>query len=164
LSASSFFQFGQPSLGGADQITDLGIAAAEFFEHGFGGDAAVHHPDAFGLAVALLDQPQQVAQRGLVGGVAGEHLVGQRQSFGRDHQRHDDLHAVRTLVPAVTEAAGIGFIRRRVAFKAGAGQVVEQHVELRAEEIAPTLAQMGEERVLVSEQSVQAAVERVVLG
>jgi hypothetical protein len=68
------------------------------------------------------------------------------------------LHTVRTLVPAVAEAAGIGFILGHVAFKIGAGQVVEQHVELRAKEIAPTLAQMGEEPIsinLIFEQIVE---------
>ena len=35
------------------------------------------------------------------------------------------------------------FLLRHVAFKVSRGQVVEQHVELRAEEIAPALAQVG---------------------
>ena len=95
--------------------------------------------------------------------MAGEHLVGQRESLGRDDQRHDDLHAVRALVPAVAEAARIRFILGHVALEVSAGQVVEEHVELRAEEIAPAPAQMGEERVLVFEQTVEAAIERVVL-
>jgi hypothetical protein len=129
----------------------------------FGGNAPVHDPDAFGAAVALLDQFQQVAQRGFVGGVAGEPFIGQRQAFGRDHQRHDDLHAIAAFVPAVAEAAGIAFPFGHVAFKIGAGQVVEQHVECRAEQIAPAPAQMGEEFVLGFQQAVQAAIERVVL-
>ena len=64
----------------------------------------------------------------------------------------------------VTEAAGIRFVFRHVALEVGAGQVVEQHVELRAEQIAPAPEQMGEEFVLVCEQAVEAAIERVVLG
>ena len=113
--------------------------------------------------MTLLNQLQQVAQRGLVGGVAGEHFISQRQTFGRDDQRHDHLHAVAALVATVTEAAGIGFICGHVAFKIGAGQIVKQHVELRAEEIAPAPTQMGEEFVLVCEQTVETAIERVVL-
>jgi hypothetical protein len=73
------------------------------------------------------------------------------------------LHAVGTSVPAVTEAAGIGFIRRRVALEIRRGQIVKQHVELHAEQIAPALAQMREERVLVFEQAVEAAIESVIL-
>ena len=53
---------------------------------------------------------------------------------------------------------------RLLTLEVGAGQVVEQHLELRAEQVAPAGAQMGEERVLVFEQSIQAAIERVVLG
>ena len=68
------------------------------------------------------------------------------------------------LLAAVTEAAGIGFVGGRVAFKIGAGQIVEQHVELRAEEIAPAPAQRGAEGGLVFEQTIQTAIERVVLG
>ena len=158
------FQFREPALGGAHPVADLGVRLAEFFEPGLGGDAPVHDPDALGLAVALWDERAPVPQSGFVGGVAGEHLVSQRQSLGRDDQRHDDWHAVAALVPAVAEAAGIGFLVRRVAFAVGAGQVVEEHVELGAEEIAPALAQMGEEGVLVCEQTVPAAGEGVVRG
>jgi hypothetical protein len=85
----------------------------------FGGDAPVHDPDAPGLAVTLLNQLEHVPERGFVGGVAGEHFIGQRQSLGRDDQRHDDLHAIAALVPAVTETAGIAFIFGHVALKAG---------------------------------------------
>jgi len=45
-----------------------------------------------------------------------------------------------------------------------ASQIVEQHVELGAEEIAPAGAQMGEELVLVGEQAVEATINHVVLG
>ena len=57
--------------------------------------------------MALWDERAPVPQSGLVGGVAGEHLVSQRQSLGRDDQRHDDLHAVAALV----SAAGEGVVR-----------------------------------------------------
>jgi hypothetical protein len=158
------FQFRQSSFGRADEVTDPGLALPQFGQHGFGGNAAVHHPDAFGVAVTFLNQLQHVPERGLVSGVAGEHFAGQRQALGRDDQRHDDLHAVAAFVPAVTEAAGIAFVFGHVAFKICRGQVVEQHVELRAKEIAPAPAQMGEEFVLVFQQTVEATIERVVLG
>jgi hypothetical protein len=158
------FQFGQLALGRAHEVAHLGLALPQLGQHGFGRDAAIHHPDALGAAVTFLDTLEHVPQRGLVGGVAGQHLVGQRQALGRDHQGHDHLHAVGAFVPAVTEAAGISFIPGHVTLEIRAGQVVKQHVELCTEEITPALAQMGEEGVLVFEQSVEAAIERIVLG
>ena len=50
---------------------------------------------------------------------------------------------------------------RRVGLEVGAGQVVEQHIEGGVEEIAPAPDQMVEDRLLVGEQPVMAAVELV---
>jgi hypothetical protein len=46
------------------------------------------------------ERPQSLA----VGGVAGQNLIGQRQSFRRDDERDDDLRAIRPLVAAVAVA------------------------------------------------------------
>ena len=70
-----------------------------------GGDAAVHHPDAVGAAVAVLDAVQEAAQGGGVGSASAHHLVAQREALGRDDQRDDDLPAVTSLVAAVAELA-----------------------------------------------------------
>jgi hypothetical protein len=56
----------QPVLGRADRILHRRIARAHLSEHSFGGDAAVHHLDAPGLAVLRLDL--EAARRGLVAG------------------------------------------------------------------------------------------------
>lgn len=106
---------------------------------------------------------EHVAQRGLVGGVAGQHLVGQRQPLGRDHQRHHDLDTVAAFVAAVTEAARVILVGRHGGFEVGAGQVIEEHLEAGVEQVAPALAQMPEELLLVRQQQVEAAIERVIL-
>ena len=87
----------------------------------------------------------------------------ERQTFGCDDQRHDHLHAVGALVPAVAEPTGIGFVFGHVALEVSGSEIVKQHVKLRAEEIAPAPTQMRKECVLVCEQTIQAAIERVVL-
>jgi hypothetical protein len=62
--------------------------------------------------------------------------------------------------------AAFGALRQvgGVDLEIGAGQVAKQHVEGRVEEIAPTLGQMREQRLFVSEQHVVAGVELVRLG
>jgi hypothetical protein len=76
----------QPSLGRADDVLHRRIAVAHLGQDRLGRHAAVHHPDPPRLAVLLLDPGEERAQRLAVGGVAGQHLVGQRQALGRDHQ------------------------------------------------------------------------------
>jgi hypothetical protein len=94
------------------------------------------------LAVQLLDPAQEPAQRGLVRRVAVHHLVSQRESFWRDHQRHDYLLAVRPPIPAV---ASLGFgVLFPFALYVGAGQIVQQHVETHLEQILSALLQMYE--------------------
>ena len=154
----------QAALGRSHQILHRRVALAHLGEHGLGGDAAIHHPDAPRLAVLRLDLGQEAAQRGLVGGVAGHDLVGERQAFRRHHQGDDDLDAVGALVAAIAEAALVVFVLRRIGFEIGAGQVVEQDVEAGVEEIAPAIDEMGEQRLLVGEQKVMAGVELVGLG
>jgi hypothetical protein len=54
-------------------------------------------------------------------------------------------------------------IVRRRGLEIGAGEVVQQHFEPRPEQVLPTLAQMREQRLLVGQQLVQAAIERSLL-
>lgn len=91
-------------------------------------------------------------------------LIGERKALGRDDQGDDHLHAVAATIPAVAEAAGI--LRRlgRVALEVGARQVVEEHLVTRVEEVRPAFAQMDKDRVLVLEQAVVPAIERIILG
>ena len=104
-------------------------------------------------------------QRRAVRGVAGQHLVGQRQAVRRDHQRDHHLRAVRPLVAAVAVAALVALRHvRGVDLEVGAGQIVEQHVEVDVEQVAPALHQMREQRVLVLQQQVMAGIELVRLG
>ena len=51
---------------------------------------------------------------------------------------------------------------RRIALEVGRGQVVKQHVEARVEQRRPPVAQEREEVLLVRQQLVEAAIERVV--
>ena len=154
---------GEPALGRADQVAHLRVGGAQFGEDFLGGDAAVHDPDPLGRAVAAADRREHPAQGRLVGGVAREHLVGERQALRSDHEGDDDLHAVAAFVAAVAETAGIVFVGRHVALEVGARQIVEQHLVARAEQIAPALAQVAEEFLLQRQEQIVAAVERVIL-
>ena len=93
-----FLEFGKLPLGGSHQIADGRIGSPHFGKRLFGGDAAVHHPDALGLAVLRFDLRKEGAQRRLVRGVAGENFVGERKAVGRYDERDDHLHTVRALV------------------------------------------------------------------
>ena len=159
----SFFQFGEPPLGRADQIGDRRIGRAHLGKHLLGRNAAIHHPDAVGLAVLGFDLAQDAAQRGLVGGVPRQHLVAERKTLGRHDQRNHHLHAVAALVAAVAVAALVGFVVRRRRLEIGARQVVQQHIEPRPEQVLPALTKMREQRLFVWQQLVQAPVERILL-
>ena len=96
------------------------------------------------------------------GGVAGQDLIGERQTLRRHHEGDDELRAIGPLVAAVAVAA-FGALRQvgGVDLEIGAGQVVKQHVEGRVEEIAPTLRQMREQRLFVGDELVVTGVELV---
>ena len=100
----------------------------------------------------------------LVSGVAGQHLIGQRQAFGRHHQGNDDLHTIRSMIARVPEAALVAFRERRIRLEVGARQIIEQHIVADVEQIAPPSHQMIEDRLLVGQQSVMTAIQLVDLG
>ena len=102
-------------------------------------------------------------ERSVVGGVAGQHLVGERKAVRRHHQRDDHLRAIGALIAAVAVPALVGLVLLRIGFKIGARQVVEQDIEARAEQILPALSQVREQRPLVLEELVQAAIEGILL-
>jgi len=72
------------ALGRADQITRA--AVAQKLEVFLADHPAIHHPDAFGLAVFAFHQSDHLFDGGHVGGVAGEDFVADRQTFGCDHR------------------------------------------------------------------------------
>ncbi|MCP4304949.1 MAG: hypothetical protein GY788_08775, partial [bacterium] len=64
----------------------------------FRRNAAVHHPGPVGPAILGGDTLQEVGQRGVVGGIAGHHFIGQRQALRGDDQGNHHLDTVRSLV------------------------------------------------------------------
>jgi hypothetical protein len=126
-----------------------------------GRNAAIHHPDALGLAILVFDFLQEAAQRRVVGGIAGQDFIRQRKALGRHDQGDHHLHAITALVAAVAVTALVVLVIRRVRFEIGAGQVVEQNLEAGAKQILPALPQVAEQCGLVRQHLVQAAIQRV---
>jgi hypothetical protein len=100
----------------------------------------------------------------LIRGVAGQHLVGQRQTLGGHDQGDDDLHTIRPVVAGIAKAALVAFRKRRIRLEVCARQVVEQHVVADVEQIAPPHRQVIEDRLLVDQQPIMAAIQLVDLG
>ena len=71
------------------------------------------------------------------------------------------MHAIGPFVPAVTKFAFVLWRKGRLALEIGAGQIVEQHVEFRVEQIFPALHQMIKQRRLVLQNQIVAFVEPV---
>ncbi len=67
------------------------IGGAHLHQHFLRRDAPIHHPDPLGFAVKLFDLIQKSAQGRFVRRVARQHLVGERKTFRRDHQRNNHL-------------------------------------------------------------------------
>src|SRR5215471_10049158 len=128
----------------AYHVLHRGVAGAHLRQNFLCGNAAIHQPDALGLAVLALDAREKAAQCRAVTGVARHHFVGQRQSLGCHHQRDHYLHAIGAMVARVSVPALVIFWKRRIGFKIGAGQIVEQHVEADVEQIAPASDQVIE--------------------
>jgi hypothetical protein len=67
-------------------------------------------------------------------GVAGEHLVAQREAVEGHHQGDADLLAVGPVIAAV---AALGQrVGRRLALEVGAGHVVQQHLVVDRKQLA----------------------------
>ena len=165
LSQELFLKPRETPLRRSHQILYRRVAAAHFRQHRFGGDAAIHHPDAPCATILLLDFGEEHPQRLAVGGVAGQHLVGQGQTVRGDHQRNHHLRAVRPLVAAVAVAALVALCHvRGVDLEVGAGQIVKQYIEIRIEQVAPARHQMREQVRFVLQQKVMAGVEFVRIG
>lgn len=101
-------------------------------------------------------------ERGAIQAVAGKDFIGEREAFGRDDQGEHELFAIG---PVIAGVAAVGFGHGvGVALEISAGQIVEQQVEGRAEEILPLLGEGLFEGGLVGEQPVQTAIEPVLVG
>jgi len=97
--------------------------------------------------------------------IAGQDFVSQRQTVRRDNQGDHHLRAVRPLVTAVAVAALVSLRHvRGVDLEIRAGQVVEQHVEVGVEQVAPARHQMREQIRFVGQQDIMTGVELVRLG
>ena len=94
-------------------------------------------------------------------GVAGEHLVAERKAV-KGHDKGDaDLLAVGAMIAGI--AALRLRVRLRLAFEIGARHVVEQHVVLDCEQLSATLGQMPFHGPLVREQSIERAIEPILV-
>ena len=118
-----------------------------------------HHPHPARLAILVLDAREKVAQCRIVGGVSGQHLVGQWQPLRRHHQCNDHLHAVAAPVARVAKPALVALVKRRVRLEVSARQIVEQDIELDVEQILPPAHQMVEHRALVFQYPVVTRIE-----
>lgn len=136
---------------------------AHLLERSLGGNAAVHQPGPARPAPAPFHFVEKLLQRRRLVRVAGIDFVPNRQPIGRQHQRDDHLRAVGTMVAAVAEAPLAARIPRRIALEVRARQVVEQHLALRLEQLAPALPQVREQRLAMRREQVQATVELVLL-
>ncbi len=157
-------QFAQPPLRRTDDIGDRWVARPHFSKDFLGGNAAIHYPDAFGFAILGLDLFEKGTQSGLIAGVAREHFISQRKSFRVHDQCNNDLHTIRPLIAAVTELPLVLLGKGWVTFEIRACQIIEQHLELRIEEIAPALLEMGKERLFMLEQTVMDLVDAMAFG
>src|SRR6266550_4871654 len=109
LSDQMLLQARQAALRRAHQVVYRRVGSAHLREHLLGRHAAVHQPDPTRLAVLPLDALEKTPQRRLVGGVAGQHLVGQRQTFGGHHQSDNYLHTIRPMIARVPKAPLVAF-------------------------------------------------------
>ena len=157
-------QFGESALWRADQILNRRFRGTHLGQNLFGGNAAVHQPDALSLAILPLDAIQKILERRLVGGVARQHLVGQRQTFGRNDQRDHHLHAIGPVIARVAVAPLVALRERWIGLEIGARQIVEKDIELGVEQIPPAARQMIEHRLLVRQEKIVTGVKLVAFG
>jgi hypothetical protein len=94
-------------------------------------------------------------------GVAGEHLVTKRETVKRHDKGNAHLRAVGAMIAGI--AALRLRVRRRLAFKIGACDVVEQHIVLNREQLSATFRQMRLQRRLVREQAIERAIEPILV-
>jgi hypothetical protein len=112
-------------------------------------DPSVKDPEAAGFPELRLDRVEDVFERRAIQPVAGEDFVSEREALGRHDEGQHQLFAIGPVIAAVT-APGFGH-GLHVALEIGAGQIVEQEIKGRAEQILPPLRQVLFEGGLVDE-------------
>src|SRR5712692_4222728 len=93
---------------------------------------------------------------GDIGPVPIEYFIAERKAIGVHDQRQHQLFAVGTMIPRIAPPHQ-GVVFRR-SFHIGAGQVIEQHVELRLEQLPIALLQMLFDLGLQRQQAVETAI------
>ena len=94
-------------------------------------------------------------------GVAGEHLIAEREAVEGHDQRDAHLLAVGPVIAGITALGQrIGL---RVAFEEGARHIVKQHLVLGREQFAAAPSEMRFKRPLVQQQRVECAVQAILV-
>src|SRR5215471_18854817 len=143
----------------ADDVAPAGVAQpGQIFR---AGHAAVADPDATERAMPLLHGGHDRLQCARIVGIAGEHLIAQREAIKRYHERNAHLLAVGTVI------AGIAALRLRIAvylaLKKRTRDVVEQNLVLDREQLAATLRQMRLQRSFMPEQMIKGAIQAILV-
>jgi hypothetical protein len=125
------------------------------------GHPAVGDPHAPQHAVPRLHGGHDHLQGLGVVGVAGEHLIAEREAVEGHDKRNAHLCAVGAMIARI--AALRLRVRFRQAFEIGARDVVEQHFVLNREQLSATLGQMRLQRRLVREQAIERAIEPILV-
>jgi hypothetical protein len=165
LGQQGFLQTRQTAFRCSHQIPHRRVAGTHLGQHRFRRNTAIHDPHPPGPAVLLLDLGQEHPQRRAIGRVAGQHLVGQRQPVRCHHQRDPHVRTVQPLVAAVAVPTfvALGHVGS-VDLEIGAGEIVEQHVELGIEQVTPACHQVGEQICFVGQQKIVTGIEFVRFG
>ena len=135
----------------------LSIAFADCRQVLFAHDAAIEHPDPARLAVLALHHAQNRLHGRDVAAVAVKGFVAEWETFLVHDERDHQLLAVGPVIAGI--AATNHWVLLRRAFHIGAGQVVEQHIELGAEQRAVAFFQVPLQLRFVRQNAVQTAVE-----
>ena len=115
---------------------------------------------AFGKPHSFLKQLKHRGERFPILDVAFEDLVRPRKSFATDYQTHNDLFAVRPVVPRVATLGFGNAIGRPLEVRAS--QVVEQDRVSQIEEALFTLSQRRFNGNTMRMQTVEISIERIV--
>ncbi len=124
------------------------------------GHPPIHH-DRRGRAGACLEPIQHLAQRGPLGAIAIEHLMGFGEPVSVNHQPHYHLLAVRAMVLRV---APFGLaVGQTLALEVAGGQIVEIDRAVQVEQLLFPFGQCGLDLRPFGMQAVQMSIERVVV-
>jgi len=130
--------------------------------HGLGaGHAPVHHPDPVRKPIAGLHRVHDLFDRGDIGPIPREEFVPERDAAPGHDQRNAHLLAVRPVIAAVAPRGQR--VARRQPLEVRARHVVEQQVVRQGEELPQALPQVLLDRGFVRQESIQRAVEAMVI-